>query len=336
MDSLPTQCGESNMLKIVKPISLIIFCSAIIHLIIFFFVNAHAGEPEAAGFSGRIMVGGAFTTGKPSPDNASADENRRITSLSQSPKNLTETTPVGTGELNYTFASTGTTVSLGTGSGLGAFIISQSTAETGTFSLGLNYMKDEVWQDPFIIGANRTETDRRTKGLALSWDNILNSGFNVSYAFDDVDIENDVAGKRNQNLKRDGKRHTIRGGSLLFATDISELSAGLRYERSDMTGKNFSYDGYGIELTHVLRGEGWDLGTALSVSYHDYDGIHPEFNRAREDRILSLGSSFTLHEPFKLKHYFITLFGSATLNDSTIGFYDESSLTGGLGIGYEF
>ena len=103
-----------------------------------------------------------------------------------------------------------------------------------------------------------------------------------------------------------------------------------------MTGKNFSYDGYGIELTHVLRGGGWDLGTALSVSYHGYDGIHPEFNRDRGDRIFSLGSSFTLHEPLKLKNYFITLFGVALLNDSSICFYDESSLTGGLGIGYEF
>jgi hypothetical protein len=44
------------MLKILKPISLIIVCSAIIHLIIFFFVSAHAGEPEAAGFSGHITA----------------------------------------------------------------------------------------------------------------------------------------------------------------------------------------------------------------------------------------------------------------------------------------
>ncbi|MDA8136568.1 MAG: DUF2860 family protein [Desulfobacteraceae bacterium] len=324
------------MLKILKPISLIIVCSAIIHLIIFFFVSAHAGEPEADGFSGHLMAGGAFTAGKPSPDNASANQNPRISSLSQFPEHLTEINPVGTGELNFTFAFTGTTVSLVTGSGPSVFVISQPAAETGTFSLGLNYMKDEVWQDPFIIGTNRTETSRRTKGLALSWDNILNSGFNFSYALDDVDIENDLAGKRHQGLKRDGKRHAIKGGSRLFATDTSELSAGVIYERSDMAGKNFSYDGYGIELTHVLRGGGWDLGTAFSVSYHGYDGIHPEFNRDREDRIFILGSAFTLHEPLELKHYFITLFGSAFLNDSSICFYDESSLSGGLGIGYQF
>ncbi len=319
-----------------KPISLVIFCSATLYLILFFFVSSHAGEPDANGFSGYIMAGGAYSAGEPSLDDASTDKNRRITSLSQSPRKISEPSLVVLGGLNYTFASTETKLSIGTGGGSGLFSISQPVSGLGNFSMGLSYMEDEVWQDPFVTGANRAETDRETKGLVLSWDSVLNSGFNFSYAIDDVDIENDVAGNRNQSLKRDGKRHTVRGGSRLFATETQELSTGILFERSDMTGKSVSCDGYGIELTHVLKKEGWDIETGLSFVYHDYDRVHPEFNKTREENILNLESAYTLHEPFGFKNYFITLFGSYVLSDSNINFYDASSLTGGLGIGYEF
>jgi len=322
--------------KMLKSISLVIFCSATLYLILFFFVSAYAGESEQARFSGYILVGGAYSSGDPSLDDASTTKNRRITSLSQSPKKLSEFSLVALGELNYTFASTGTTLSLGSDGGSGLFSISQPFNETGTFSLGLNFMADEVWQDPFIIGTDRAKTDRETKGLILSWDNILNSGFNFSYSVDDIDVENDAAGNRNQNLKRDGKRHTVKGGSCLFATDTQELSTGIIFEQANMDGKSFSYDGYGLELNHIFKGEDWDIETGLSLVYHDYNLPHPEFNKTRKENIFSLESAYTLHDPFGFKNYFITVFGSYARSNSNINFYDDSLLSTGAGVGYSF
>jgi Protein of unknown function (DUF2860) len=197
-------------------------------------------------------------------------------------------------------------------------------------------MEDEVWKDPFATGTNRSETDRETKGFIISWDKIMNCNFNLSYTFDDINIDDDSAGNRNPYLKRDGQLHMIKGGSSLITTDTQELSSGIFYERADMSGKSYSYHGYGIELSHVYNGDGWELETGLSIGFHDHDRIHPEFSKAREEKIISLESAYTLHAPFGFKQYFITLFGSATLTDSNIGFYDDSSLTGGLGVGYEF
>lgn len=320
----------------IKPVSFVIFCSATLYLILFYFVSAFAAEPVQSGFSGYVLVGGAYSTGKHSLEDASTDKNRRIRSLAESSSTTGEMSLLAAGGLNYTFESTGTVLSLGPGHGKGTLAVTQPFETAGTFSLGISYQRDEIWQDPFVTRTERRETDRETRGGVFSWDHIMNSGFFLSYAFDIIDVDEDVSGARNVDLKREGKRHTLTLGSLLFENDSQELSGHAVYEDSDMDGKSYSSKGYGIGLAHTLKAGRWDLQTGVSLMIKDYDKTHPEFGKARDENIFAVSSAYTFHEPFGFKNYYVTVFGGYERTDANINFYDASVFSVGAGVGYTF
>lgn len=331
--------------KMFKQKPFIMIFSTIFFINLFFNTLSYADEQKEAGFSGFLLIGGSYTGGNPSLDDASTGEsmnsdilkeNQRITSLYQDSKDVSEYSPVVTGNLNYIFASTGTRLSLGSGEGSGLFSISQPLDHIGTFSLGFNYEKFDVWQDPFITGTDRVETDLETTGGIFSWENILDSTFYLNYALDDIKIDNDVAGNRDEDLKRDGRLHTAKAGAQLIATERQSLSSGIVFEYADMTGKSFNYNGYGLELAYVLNGRNWNFETGIFATRREYDRVHPEFNKTREDDICNLGASYRVLNPFGLNNYFIMFFGSYSYANSNIKFYDKSIFTTGAGIGYSF
>ncbi|SDT89734.1 DUF2860 family protein [Desulfobacula phenolica] len=318
-----------------KVILLAASCSCVLFLLSLFFVNAYAGAPPEGGFSGYLFLGGAYGKKDMSLNDASDSENSTINSLTQSSKSISEFSPFFGGSLNYTFAQTGTTLGLGGDDGAGAFI-SQYMGNFGTISLGMNYSQEDVWEDPFLLGVKRKETDIETIGYFLTWEQIMDTSFSLSYGFQTIDIDKDLSGKRDKRLKRDGDIHTLNIGCNFFENEAHEISAGLTYDYADLTGSSSAYKGMGLEFSHMLKGDDWEIETGISFLKRDYDKSHPEFSKIREDKEFEIESAYTLFNPLGFNDFFVTISASYSINDSNIKFYESSELSSGLGFGYIF
>lgn len=226
-------------------------------------------------FSGFIMVGGLYSTGKMALNDAFDSKNKKIGSLSESSKNFYATAPIITGSLSYTIASTGTTVSLGgEGEDFGLSLF-QYGGNFGSFTAGASMSEEEVFKDPFITGAKRDKTVAQQFNFNFSWVNIFNRNLSASYSLTTHDPDNDLSGKRNKKLKRDG-------------------------------------------------------------NIHDFDSVHPEFNKTRHEVIGSLGTTYTFNRPFDLENWFLKTHICFCETYSNIDFFDSSAVITFFGVGYGF
>lgn len=298
--------------------------------------NAVAKEDEKKeGFSGFVFLGVAYTDKEMSLDDASEDKNQSISSFNQSTKNESEFSALVTGALNYRFKS-GTTIGFGDADHGLALYVMQEIKDVGSIYLGVTGEEEDVYSDPFVVGSARVKTDKESFKISLGWEKIMQSAVSVAYSINSIDIENDISGKRDSNLKRDGEIHTLDVSALVFENETHEFGAGIAFSIADMSGKSYSNAGVGLELFHTYKGNKWDVQTGVSVKYAEYDGRHSEFNKTREDTFASLGSSYTLYDPFGFEDFFISVFATYSQNGSNINFYDSSELITGMGVGYSF
>ncbi len=318
-----------------KPVTTTIWCSICLFAFALLFTVAHAGGPEKQGFYGHIIAGTFYTDGEMSLDDASEDDNARITSLNQASPDQSEFSAFLGGQLNYGFADTGTVVSLGF-EGMPKLSLMQPVSGTGEFTLSVGYMEDDAWADPFLTTASRAVVDRETWVYGLEWDNIMDTRFRTGYHLTSVDLDNDTAGRRNAALKRDGEIHSLSFGHQCLESSPHSFGADLILEIGDMSGNAHSYNGYGVELVHTFQADTWKLETGLGIITRDYDSNHPEFGKTREDTEFEVSTMFTLFNLFNQEEMFLMLYGGYGRNNSNINFYDSAPITIGTGIGYTF
>ncbi len=191
----------------------------IVFVLILFPVLALAGqtqEDENQGFFGSVFLGGGVASGKPSGLKAT-DDNKRISSLNKESGHQQEIIPLIMGEFGYSFASTGTKISLTNQKSEKSYadlVLEQNLKGLGTVSFSFGYGKEDVWADPYITGVDRREVDEESYNLALEWQEIIGSGFSATLKMSSVEVDKDLIGDRYHDLKRDGKIMTAEMGYL--------------------------------------------------------------------------------------------------------------------------
>lgn len=130
-------------------------------------------------------------------ENSLADIGKsRIDSLTDSPDSESDVILVLNGELAYTLVSTRTQVFIG--NSFEDFIRFEATTMAGARQempdssiVALSYLfsaiPTEVWADPYVVGQNRSKTDRTSPCLRLGYDKILGSDFEIRFAWRDID-----------------------------------------------------------------------------------------------------------------------------------------------------
>jgi hypothetical protein len=263
-------------------------------------------------------------------------DRKTLTSLNDSDKSDSGFQPIIMGEIGYRFDSTGTEVSIGCMDGMPVVTLAQEMDGLGRFTLGAGWGTEEVWKDPYVTGKKRQKTDMEVMEFSVAWEDIMETPFMVGYTFTNMDVDKDLAGIRHKDLQRDGNIHTLELGSPLFMGEKNSLFANLAYSIGDMEGKSNSYNGWNLGLTHTLDMDGWSLETTLGAGKRDYDRSHPDFNKTRDEKEYSIGTTYTLYEPFDMENYFVSVFASYTRVDANIKFFDSDDTTTGMAIGYNF
>ena len=297
---------------------------------------AQAGGTWRSGWFGDIQLGGGWVGSNPSGLEV-FDDNEKRDRLSDDGSDVSEGSPLIMGEIGYGFQSTGTMVSAGGGMEGPWFVsIGQKVGGWGMVSLRALYEEGEVWENPYLVGVDRDETDAESFGFGLSWDGVMGTGLSVFATRMEVDVDQDRIGEINPDLWRDGADTTlgIRYPWNLGAGGV--LSGGISYILIDRDGEANSGHGYAAELNHTLEWGRFSFATGFELVAREFDETHPVFNEKREEAEFTISETVSFAEPFGLRNSY--LFGIAAYSETAadIDFFDSAAYILGAGVGYRF
>lgn len=298
-------------------------------------LTAQAGGAWRSGWFGDIQVGGGVVDSQPSGLDVFDDNEKR--DRIEKGADLSEGFFLIGGEIGYGFQSTGTMVSAGGGmEDPWRVSLGQRMGDWGLITLSAFYEEQEVWKNPYLIGVDRDETDAESFGCGLDWDNVLNTGISIFFKRMEIDVDQDLIGEIEPDLRRDGADTTlgIRYPWNLGAGGV--LIGGIQYILIDRDGGANSGHGYAAELNHNLEWGRVSFATALELVATEFDETHPVFNEKREEAMFTVSETVSFAEPFGFNNSY--LFGIAGYSETAadITFFESETFIVGTGIGYRF
>ena len=303
--------------------------------------------PETDGWSGHVNVGAGVASSETNMISSMTSfdlGDERISSLDESPGSEDLVLPVAQFEVGYTLAENRTRFYLGNQAAdyvnfelapsLATHLgIRQEVPEIGLveFALGVDTLALDVWKDPYLVDDKRGETERTTTGVHVSWDQILDSGFEFTWAWKEIEIDDEESGasldlsKAEQRLLR--RQGDVNRWDLSYDWKISErhrLVPGIGYVDRELDGDAMAEDGPVLSLRHLWDLDRWKLVTRLYYSDVESDEVNPIYGEERDKE--SLGASVTAFysRPFGLKRWTANATVSYFDEDSNIDFYDAS------------
>ena len=217
--------------------------------------------------------------------------------------------------------------------------MAQPVNDLGVFDFALQYSRGSVWKNPYLLNIDREDTTKATSGILFSWNNIMESNVRGSYSFTSVDIDDDVLGNTNPDLKRSGCLHTFGAEYQIFLNQTDFFTPSFKLARGEMEGDAFSFNSMKLAGTYIHLNTSFMVNLMLSYEIKKYDQNHPIFNQTREDDTLDamfVATKFNLLGlEHLLEHLSLTAFTGITSTDSNIDFHDEQSLQIGVELGYQ-
>jgi len=203
------------------------------------------------GFSARIEAGTIWinTTDQLFVD----DKNEKTDNLNDEADSFNTILPAVMFDLRYMLQGPDTEVYLGTplkDSGIAVTLgIAQTFIDKSKLDLAIfSKLMTKAWKDPYIPEVERDDTDVKDIGFTIDYNRIFDTGLNLCYRYNLVDVDEDVIGTRFNDLKRDGIIHTTGIGYEVRLDRSNIIIPGFEYSKADMDGESNSYNGYKIKI----------------------------------------------------------------------------------------
>jgi hypothetical protein len=192
---------------------------------------------------------------------------------------------------------------------------------------------EEVWENPYQTGSAREETAVDAYGLKVEWQEVGGTPFQISYGIGRYDVEGDLIGDLEEDLKRDGWTHELGAQYTLPLAPGTMLKPHLKYAYADMEGRSNRY--HGVEAGGLIQRARppWVLVGFLSGAYHHYPEDHPLFDKARKDGLLTLFAQVMRLNLFGDPRLFASLGAGYIRSDSNIDFFDSQTVLGLVSVG---
>ncbi len=317
--------------------------------------QAYDKIPKEEGFSGFVFFGASAnslesnTLAKVAGTEVS-DES--IDSLTSSPDNKDYSRVLVDFGLSYTFADSRTQIFGGTE--LEDFLTQDSTfgigVRQGVGSLGnlraslLASTPTEVWEDPYVVGFDRDETDQKSSGVRLGWEHILESDFDVTYTQRKIELDDErsgtflgLSGAQQDLLNREGDLKQLDVSYRWSPSHDHILIPTLSYVNHDLDGDAMSQDGYQFQLNYAYLGlQNWELVANVLAGKLESDDTNPIYGKTEDVDRYGVSLAATLKEPFGLKDWRLRTAVNYGEQDSNIDFYDTSIKSFAVGMMYSF
>ena len=276
-----------------------------------------------------------------------------IDSIFASPDSVTEGLPAYNFKVSYTFD---TRTELFAGRDLVDAVRFDFTQQLGVrqelsdkSNLSIAYVfsgvPTKVWEDPFVQGQKRSKTDRDSKGLRLTYGDILGTRAQLQYTYRKIDIDTERSGQflgltpaEQELLKRDGDQQSIRAGYLFDLGNKESLLPEVIYVDDNRDGHAVKSEQWGAQLTYANQGERYNLALTGSYMKADYDKTNPIYGKTQDDNSWGVGG--TVFDKRLLsslgKDWWATAAAGYYESDSNINFYDSKLWTISVGAMYRF
>ncbi len=194
----------------------------------------------------------------------------------------------------------------------------------------------EVWENPYLLGAPRRETDRWLWGGAVALKELFDSPFSLTLAWAADEVDRDGIGRLYPELDRQGKVYSLSLGYRIASGPRLAITPRLHVSRGDYQGEaNSSWRVRG-ELTGRYLLSAAVLLPTLSYSYSRYDGDHPLF--ADERREHGYGANLVVSYPrlCAVDQLALRAIVGYRLGVGNIDFFETESLLAGVGLAWSF
>ena len=195
----------------------------------------------------------------------------------------------------------------------------------------------EVWEDPYVVGVKRDETDRTANGIRLQWGSILGSGFDVRVTSREVDIDKERSGDslvanatitatEQGLLDRNGDINVI---GVVYNWKIAEgkvLAVGVNSVEHDLDGDAMSYDGASVHATYAAKLDDRNrLVSNVFVGSYEFDKDNPIVDETDEMDQIGLAVNYFRQDAFGFKDWSSNLGVVYADSDNDIDFYDTTT-----------
>lgn len=256
--------------------------------------------------------------------------------------------------VNYTFSNLKTQVSLG--NDLADFLqfdrstrlaIRHDFDGIGRFQLGLlssAFPQTEVWEDPYLVGQSREETERDSTGGRLTWDKIFGSHFEVKVQTREIELDEERSGEsqglsaaERALLDREGDKVRAEIG-YMFVLDggTNVIRPSVAYIDNDLDGDAMAQDGFEVAVSYLHNGDNFRWANNLAFTQLDGDEENPLFNEVNDADQIVIASQLFFPGLFGLDKWepnIAVMYGDY---DSDIDFNDATGWMVNVAIGRQF
>ncbi|MGV3002698.1 DUF2860 family protein [Vibrio sp. E150_018] len=300
------------------------------------------------GFSGNAML----LFGVIQSDSQSDSGSETLNSLNDKGETKSEAFiyPVAASQVNYTFLGGNQQFFMGTSNadivlGRPHFEVGygQYFEQIGTFKLSYipGLLKSSTWEDPFLVGSKRQETDQRIKGVRFRYQEILGTRIGFELAVGQRKIDDELSASNyssdvQSQLEREGDLYYSEFSYLTPLTQRLFLRSSVAYLKQHTKGEAMASDTYTGQLAAVQKFDSSLLTISIKFQYSKFDEIHPIFLETREDDSVGVLATYTYDNIFGWSGVGVAVMGGFTKEMSNLDFYQSDNVILGTGVRYVF
>ncbi|MGL1931536.1 MAG: DUF2860 domain-containing protein [Desulfotalea sp.] len=307
------------------------------------FVPGLATANETNSFSGRIGIGAIFIDSGNNLNPSSSE--KRLGSLDSGADRKSTVVPVILPEVTW---------DVGEPEGIKLYFATDPAIdEVGgfAFNLGASYKLrgvgildtavfftpfEEAWENPYVIGVDRKETDTSKYGFKVGLNRIMDTGFRANFVYLKDDIDEDVIGALIPELARDGSIYSLNMSYSHYIGENLELRPRVSFRSGDYDGEANSFMKYKIDFEARYKTGNWMIIPRIYFSHSDFDENNPIFDKTRDNDSYGFSLMTTYTAPFNWDNWSVTGLASLSKGDSNIDFYDTESMTFAGMLNYHF
>ncbi len=310
--------------------------------------------PKRKGWSGFVLLGGGFMNVEANTiaGNQIIDiGDETIDDIFAPPDSDSNAVPTATFGVDYTFKNLKTQwfigndiedylrldliMAIGVRQKLGQSLLEAAIVQTP--SVGR-----EVWEDPYVSGSPRQETDWDATGIRLTWQI---ARLEILISAREMDIDNERSGLDGglgltpgeiALLDREGDVNRFLTRYRFKPRGRHIFEPGIEIVDYDTDGAAKAYDGGNLLFTYVVHGlPKWLWTTTVRAGRFEHKEVNPIYGIEDESDNVAISSTFTW-DLFKKGSWKAIVIASYADRDHDIDFYDAQIVSGSVAAMYSF
>jgi hypothetical protein len=220
----------------------------------------------------------------------------------------------------------GFSINLGTSYGLGQV----GVIDTAVFFTPF----EKAWENPYITGVDRKETDTSKYGFRIGLNRIMGTGFRAQFVYLADSVEDDTIGELFPELARDGSVYSLNLNYSHFVGEKLELRPRISIRAGDYEGEANSFVKFKFDFEARYTTGQWLFVPRIFYSHSAYIEDNPIFDKTRNSNRYGVSLMTTYMAPFDMEKWSVSCLVDLSKGDSNIDFYDTESMTAGALLSY--